>query len=74
MPFGILSDICLAAGFFPQFWQIWKDREVIGLSYIFLAMDTIGAVFSILSLGELFFRLWIPSHAGRLLTSRVRSP
>ncbi|GAA5975833.1 hypothetical protein JCM5350_000748 [Sporobolomyces pararoseus] len=50
MPFGILSDICLAAGFFPQFWQIWKDREVIGLSYVFLAMDTLGAVFSILSL------------------------
>ncbi|GAA5873452.1 hypothetical protein JCM16303_001127 [Sporobolomyces ruberrimus] len=50
MPFGILSDLCLAAGFFPQFWQIWKDREVIGLSYTFLAMDTIGAVFSILSL------------------------
>ncbi|GAA5964795.1 hypothetical protein JCM3765_002558 [Sporobolomyces pararoseus] len=50
MPFGILSDILLAAGFFPQFWQIWKDREVIGLSYVFLAMDTLGAVFSILSL------------------------
>ncbi|GAA5853079.1 hypothetical protein JCM5353_007364 [Sporobolomyces roseus] len=50
MPFGILSDLCLAAGFFPQFWQIWKDREVVGLSYLFLAMDTLGAVFSILSL------------------------
>ncbi|GAA5923982.1 Ilt1p [Sporobolomyces koalae] len=50
MPFGILSDICLAAGFFPQFWQIYKDRKVIGLSYLFLAMDTLGAVFSILSL------------------------
>ncbi|GAA5894600.1 Ilt1p [Sporobolomyces salmoneus] len=50
IPFGILSDLCLAAGFVPQFWQIWKDREVFGLSYTFLAMDTIGAVFSILSL------------------------
>ncbi|GAA6063554.1 hypothetical protein JCM10212_002666 [Sporobolomyces blumeae] len=50
MPFGILSDLCLAAGFIPQFWQIYKDREVIGLSYLFLAMDTLGAVFSILSL------------------------
>jgi len=35
----------------PQFWQIYKDREVVGLSYLFLAMDTLGAVFSILSLG-----------------------
>ncbi|GAA5974147.1 hypothetical protein JCM11641_003464 [Rhodosporidiobolus odoratus] len=50
MFFGILSDITLTAGFLPQFVEIYKLQEVVGLSYIFLAMDSMGALFSILSL------------------------
>ncbi|BGP53205.1 hypothetical protein JCM8202_002761 [Rhodotorula sphaerocarpa] len=50
MTWGILSDVFLAIGFAPQFHEIWKAREVLGLSYIFLFMDSLGAVFSILSL------------------------
>ncbi|GAA5929237.1 hypothetical protein JCM10213_005019, partial [Rhodosporidiobolus nylandii] len=50
MTFGIISDVMLAAGFFPQFYEIWKLKEVVGLSYIFLAMDSAGGIFSILSL------------------------
>lgn len=50
MLFGILSDVALAAGFFPQLWEIYKLKEVVGISYLFLAMDSLGAVFSILSL------------------------
>ncbi|GAA6015590.1 hypothetical protein JCM10207_008137 [Rhodosporidiobolus poonsookiae] len=50
MFFGILSDIALGAGFLPQFYEIYKLKEVVGISYLFLFLDSLGAVFSILSL------------------------
>ena len=50
MTWGILSDIFLAIGFAPQFYEIYKAQEVIGLSYLFLFMDSLGAVFSLVSL------------------------
>lgn len=50
MLWGILSDVFLVVGFIPQFIEIYKAREVYALSYIFLAMDSAGAVFSIVSL------------------------
>ncbi|KPV77025.1 uncharacterized protein RHOBADRAFT_51990 [Rhodotorula graminis WP1] len=50
MLWGILSDIFLFVGFVPQFIEIYKAREVYALSYLFLAMDSLGAVFSIMSL------------------------
>lgn len=50
MTWGILSDIFLAIGFAPQFYEIYKAKEVIGLSYLFLFMDSLGAVFSLVSL------------------------
>ncbi|KAL8277950.1 hypothetical protein RQP46_009582 [Phenoliferia psychrophenolica] len=49
--FGILSAIFLSGGFIPQIYQIWRDREVVGVSYAFLAIDSLGAVCSIMSLG-----------------------
>ncbi|KAM0746848.1 hypothetical protein T439DRAFT_329536 [Meredithblackwellia eburnea MCA 4105] len=58
MAFGILSAIFLSGGFGPQIYQIWfKDREVIGISYLFLALDSGGAVASIMSLGTTRLRL-----------------
>lgn len=51
MLFGILSDIFLTAAFFPQIWQIWQEKEVVGISYLFLMLDSAGAVCSIISLG-----------------------
>ncbi|TNY23940.1 PQ loop repeat-domain-containing protein [Rhodotorula diobovata] len=50
MLWGILSDIFLAVGFLPQYVEIYKAREVYALSYLFLFMDSLGAVFSIMSL------------------------
>ncbi|GAA5903048.1 hypothetical protein JCM6882_009678 [Rhodosporidiobolus microsporus] len=50
MLFGILSDVLLGAGFFPQLYEIYKLKEVVGVSYLFLFMDSLGAVFSIMSL------------------------
>ena len=34
----------------PQYWEIYKRKEVIGLSMTFMAVDISGGVFSILSL------------------------
>ncbi|PPR03200.1 hypothetical protein CVT26_008048 [Gymnopilus dilepis] len=48
--FGIFASILVAAGLFPQYWEIYKHREVIGLSMIFMAVDFMGGVFSVLSL------------------------
>lgn len=50
MTWGILSDVFLAIGFAPQFYEIYRAKEVIGLSYLFLFMDSLGAVFSLVSL------------------------
>lgn len=49
--FGAVSAFFLNIGFIPQLILIYKAQEVIGLSYAFLAMDSGGAVFSIMSLG-----------------------
>lgn len=37
----------------PQYWEIYKYREVIGISLLFMVVDILGGVFSFLSL---FFR------------------
>ncbi|GJN87825.1 hypothetical protein Rhopal_000780-T1 [Rhodotorula paludigena] len=51
MLWGILSAVFLLVGFFPQFYEIRQAKEVFGVSYLFLFMDSLGAVFSIMSLG-----------------------
>jgi len=48
--FGIFSSVLLSAALFPQYYQIYKHREVIGISILFMAIDLLGGVFSDLSL------------------------
>jgi hypothetical protein len=36
--------------FSPQYYEIWKHGEVIGISIIFMIIDLLGGVFSDLSL------------------------
>jgi len=48
--FGIASPVIIVLGLLPQYWEIYKRKEVIGLSMTFMAVDIGGAVFSILSL------------------------
>ncbi|GAA5979087.1 hypothetical protein JCM10908_002800 [Rhodotorula pacifica] len=50
MTWGILSSVFLTVGFIPQLYEIYLAKEVAGLSYLFLFLDSSGAVFSILSL------------------------
>jgi hypothetical protein len=48
---GIIAAVLLAAGLLPPYWEIWKRRgEVVGISFLFITIDCMGAVFSLLSL------------------------
>ncbi|KAF9462914.1 PQ loop repeat-domain-containing protein [Collybia nuda] len=48
--FGIFSSVLISAGLLPQYWEIIKRQEVIGISIPFLIIDILGGVFSDLSL------------------------
>jgi hypothetical protein len=48
--FGIFASILISAGLFPQYWEIFKRREVVGISIPFMIIDILGGLFSDLSL------------------------
>ncbi|OBZ74152.1 Uncharacterized protein C2E12.03c [Grifola frondosa] len=48
--FGIFSSVIISLALFPQYYEIYKHREVIGISILFMAVDLLGGVFSDLSL------------------------
>ncbi|KAI0726753.1 hypothetical protein C8Q72DRAFT_498431 [Fomitopsis betulina] len=48
--FGIASSVVIAVGLLPQYYEIWKHREVIGISVPFMTIDMLGGVFNDLSL------------------------
>ncbi|EJD07609.1 uncharacterized protein FOMMEDRAFT_24933 [Fomitiporia mediterranea MF3/22] len=48
--FGVMASITLAVGLLPQYGEIIRFREVKGISMFFMAIDTLGGVFSLLSL------------------------
>ncbi|KAJ7464400.1 PQ loop repeat-domain-containing protein [Mycena latifolia] len=47
---GIFSFVLSALGLFPQYVEIWRRREVVGISISFMTLDMLGGVFSNLSL------------------------
>ncbi|KAI1378873.1 PQ loop repeat-domain-containing protein [Hypoxylon crocopeplum] len=48
---GIIANILLAFGLLPPYGEIWKRRgRVIGINFVFLSMDWLGAFFSLMSL------------------------
>ena len=47
---GILSSVFIAVGLLPQYWEIYKHQEVVGISLLFVFVDMSGGVFSDLSL------------------------
>ncbi|KIK52655.1 hypothetical protein GYMLUDRAFT_251027 [Collybiopsis luxurians FD-317 M1] len=48
--FGIMSTVCITGALFPQYYEIYKHGEVIGLSIPFMLIDILGGLFSDLSL------------------------
>ncbi|TPX61738.1 hypothetical protein SpCBS45565_g07190 [Spizellomyces sp. 'palustris'] len=47
---GVLPTVLITGGFIPQYYDIIKTGNVNGISQCFLAMDTLGGVFSIIAL------------------------
>lgn len=47
---GILPAVIIAIGLFPQYWEIYKTKQVVGISITFLQVDIWGGIFSIISL------------------------
>lgn len=51
---GVLAFVFLIAGYFPIPFELMKRRgRVVGIDFLFLAMDWLGAFFSLVSLGTL---------------------
>ncbi|KAL0953392.1 hypothetical protein HGRIS_004631 [Hohenbuehelia grisea] len=48
--FGVLNTVLLSLALFPQYWEIYKHGEVIGISIPFIFIDMMGGIFSDLSL------------------------
>lgn len=49
--FGIISSIFLAIGLIPPYFELAKRQgRVVGINFVFLAMDSSGAIFSLASL------------------------
>ncbi|KAK4145297.1 uncharacterized protein C8A04DRAFT_10661, partial [Dichotomopilus funicola] len=48
---GIIAAVLLAAGLLPPYGELWKRRgRVIGINWVFLSMDWLGAFFSLMAL------------------------
>ncbi|SLM34789.1 PQ-loop repeat [Lasallia pustulata] len=48
---GVIAAILLACGLVPPYFEIWKRRgRVIGINFVFLTVDWLGALFSLLAL------------------------
>ncbi|TCD71814.1 hypothetical protein EIP91_003157 [Steccherinum ochraceum] len=48
--FGIMSAVIISLALLPQYYEIYKHKEVIGISTTFMLVDCLGGVFSDLSL------------------------
>ncbi|KII87512.1 hypothetical protein PLICRDRAFT_258225 [Plicaturopsis crispa FD-325 SS-3] len=48
--FGVFSSVLISAALVPQYIEIWKYKEVLGISVLFMVVDLMGGVFSDLSL------------------------
>ena len=48
--FGALAAVFIFVGLLPPYLDIWRQHRVRGFSWLFLAIDMLGALFSILSM------------------------
>ncbi|CAK9435690.1 uncharacterized protein LODBEIA_P04170 [Lodderomyces beijingensis] len=47
---GVIASVLLALGLIPPYFELAKRKgEVVGINFIFLSMDSLGAIFSLLS-------------------------
>lgn len=50
MFFGVLSAVLISVALFPQYYEIYKYKAVMGISLLFLAIDMLGGLLNDLSL------------------------
>ncbi|KAL2010255.1 hypothetical protein VTN00DRAFT_6062 [Thermoascus crustaceus] len=49
--FGAIAAVLLAAGLIPPYFELWKrNGRVVGINFVFLTIDTLGALFSLFAL------------------------
>ncbi|KAK7687829.1 hypothetical protein QCA50_009048 [Cerrena zonata] len=48
--FGIFSSVIISCALFPQYYEIYRHREVVGISVMFMLVDLLGGLFNDLSL------------------------
>ncbi|TFK39954.1 PQ loop repeat-domain-containing protein [Crucibulum laeve] len=48
--FGIFASVLISVALFPQYWEIYKHKEVVGISLVFISIDILGGIFNDLSL------------------------
>lgn len=47
---GVVATVMFILGLVPPYFELWKrGGEVVGINFIFLAMDSMGALFSVIS-------------------------
>jgi hypothetical protein len=49
MLMGVISTVLLSAGVLRHYWDIYVHRTVRGISFIFVAIDAAGDIFSLVS-------------------------
>ena len=50
---GVVAAALLIVGYLPVPFELWKRRgRVVGIDFVFLAIDWLGAFFSLMALGE----------------------
>ncbi|KAJ7097057.1 hypothetical protein B0H15DRAFT_824673 [Mycena belliarum] len=47
---GLFSSVLFVLGLLPQYVEVWRRREVVGISILFMTCDMLGGMFSDLSL------------------------
>uniref|UniRef100_A0A060T6N4 ARAD1C21582p n=1 Tax=Blastobotrys adeninivorans TaxID=409370 RepID=A0A060T6N4_BLAAD len=48
---GVIAAVLLGVGLLPPYFELWKrNGQVVGINFIFLTIDSLGALFSIFSL------------------------
>jgi hypothetical protein len=70
---AVLSAVLLALGVGWHYVDIYRTRTVRGISFLFVAIDAAGDLFSLLSLGMLF-QLVYRNIRRRWLTSSIPRP
>ena len=49
---GVVAAVLLITGYSPVPFEVWKRRgRVVGIDFVFLTIDWLGAVFSLLAIG-----------------------